>query len=102
MLDQLAEDVSKHNVIATVYIQSSSAGWTSRTRALEDHQQRSLSVITESEVAQGVAAMAESGRWGKTLACAGIIATAELSTELSITDILETHSRSARNFRGLR
>jgi predicted TIM-barrel fold metal-dependent hydrolase len=98
MLEDLARDIvqSGHNITHTCYMQSSSAGWVRSSGPQE------LRVAGESEFAQGVAAQAESGKYGSTLVCAGIVATADLLLGSDIDPVLAEHQKVSRNFRGLR
>src|SRR5947199_313466 len=66
----LADTGSGHNITATVYLE-----WLSMYRAggLE-----AMRPVGEVEFANGVAAMAASGAYGKTRVCAGIVAYADL------------------------
>lgn len=99
MLDEIAEDCnsSGHNITKTVYIQSSSAGW-SRLDG-PDH----LRPVTEVEVMQGIAAMADSGLYGPTRVCSGIVGTVDLLLdEAQVEEVLRAQMAAARNFRGVR
>lgn len=57
-------------------MQSSSAGW---SRPDESGAVVGSGVVEETTVAQGIAAMAASGKYGPTRACAGIVATCHLT-----------------------
>ena len=130
MLDAIAAEIndSGHNVVATVYMQSASAGW------LDPGRVGALAAVAESEVAQGVHAMARTGRWGEQTrgVCSAIISTGDLllqqqqqqrplaapSAGLDVCDgdgtgfhccteaeadvVLAAHCAAAPNFRGLR
>src|SRR5499433_3624393 len=63
--DLLADSGSGHNITATVYLE-----WLSMYRA---HGLAELRPVGEIEFANGVAAMAASGTYGKTKVCAGIV-----------------------------
>jgi len=66
LLPELLADLgSGHNITATVYLQ-----WLSMSRATGVAK---LRPVGEIEFANGVAAMAASGTYGKTQACAGIV-----------------------------
>src|SRR2546427_12397575 len=69
--DLLADTGSGHNVTATVYLE-----WLSMYRAGGPHE---LRPVGEVEFANGVAAMAASGAYGKTRVCAGIVGYADLA-----------------------
>eukprot|EP01062_Namystynia_karyoxenos_P048962 TRINITY_DN37402_c0_g1_i3.p1 TRINITY_DN37402_c0_g1~~TRINITY_DN37402_c0_g1_i3.p1 ORF type:complete len:364 (+),score=69.87 TRINITY_DN37402_c0_g1_i3:66-1157(+) len=98
MLEELAADVewSGHNVTHTVYMQSASAGW------LRSGGPEELRVVGETEVIQGVAAMAESGLYGACRCCAGIVATVDMALGEGVRPVLTEHMKVARNFRGVR
>ena len=71
LLDQLLADTgSGHNIVATVYLECRSM-----YRADGPNE---MKPVGETEFVNGVAAMAASGLYGKTLACAGIVSHAEL------------------------
>ena len=82
-----APSLARHpSVVATCYMQSSSAAWLRRIETIGPpgpdapaglHE--ALRVVGESEFAQGVAAMAESGKYGVARVNAGIVATVDLS-----------------------
>jgi L-fuconolactonase len=69
--DLLADTGSGHNIVATVYLE-----WLSMYRAAGPVEMRPVGEI---EFANGVAAMAASGTYGKTKVCAGIVGYADLS-----------------------
>ncbi len=69
--DLLADTGSGHNIIATVYLE-----WLSMYRADGPAE---MAPVGEVEFANGVAAMAASGDYGKTKVCAGIVAYADLA-----------------------
>jgi predicted TIM-barrel fold metal-dependent hydrolase len=98
MMEEIAKDIAQsgHNITHTCYMQSSSAGW-KRSSGPEE-----LRVAGESEFAQGIAVQAESGKYGKTLVCAGIVSTANMLLGEDIEPVLEEHMQVSRNFRGLR
>ena len=68
LIEELSADATRsgHRVVATVYMQSASAGW---RRSLGEP---ALRVVGETEFAQGVAVAAESGKCGSTLINHGI------------------------------
>jgi hypothetical protein len=111
MLDELADEIvnSGHNVVATVYMQSTSAGWLLAAAPASDPSDPSdatgaFRCVGECEVMQGIAAQAESGRFGLARICAGIVGTVHPlpSDEAGAGQVLDAHMRSARNFRGIR
>jgi predicted TIM-barrel fold metal-dependent hydrolase len=77
-------------------MQSSSAGW--RRRGGDEK----LKVVGESEFAQGVAVQAETGKYGKSLVCAGVVATADMLLGEHIDEVLAEHEKVCRNFKGIR
>eukprot|EP01065_Artemidia_motanka_P045035 TRINITY_DN651_c0_g1_i1.p1 TRINITY_DN651_c0_g1~~TRINITY_DN651_c0_g1_i1.p1 ORF type:complete len:307 (+),score=109.93 TRINITY_DN651_c0_g1_i1:205-1125(+) len=98
MLQQHAADVrdSGHLVTDSVYMQSRGAGWL--RRGGDDEPMR---VVGETEVMQGIAAMAESGKYGACNCCAGIVGTVDMMLGDGVRAVLQEHMRS-RNFRGVR
>jgi predicted TIM-barrel fold metal-dependent hydrolase len=77
----LADTNSGHNIIATVYLE-----WLSMYRAGGPVEMRP---VGEVEFANGVAAMAASGTYGKTKVCAGIVGYADLSLGGAVEKVLE-------------
>ena len=74
MIEELAADVScGHNIVSTVYMQSTTAGW-ARADGPEG-----MKPVGESELMQGVAVMGESGLYTKCRVAAGIIGTVDLT-----------------------
>lgn len=108
---ELAADTgSGHNVVATCYMQSSSAGWLRRA-AVDPSVPAAAAVaaatagrvVGESEVAQGLASMAETGKYGPALVNAGIVGTVDLEAGPDVVRaVVAEHRRAARNFRGVR
>eukprot|EP00746_Dinoflagellata_sp_MGD_P032263 gnl/MRDRNA2_/MRDRNA2_17678_c0_seq2.p1 gnl/MRDRNA2_/MRDRNA2_17678_c0~~gnl/MRDRNA2_/MRDRNA2_17678_c0_seq2.p1 ORF type:complete len:337 (+),score=56.74 gnl/MRDRNA2_/MRDRNA2_17678_c0_seq2:167-1177(+) len=97
MMDELSDDLNcGHRILKTVYVQSSSAGW-SRAEGCD-----SMKPVGESELAQGIAVMGESRMYGPACVCAGIIATANLMLGSDVEPVLREHMRVSRNFRGIR
>jgi len=66
----LADIEAGHNIVATVYLE-----WLSMYRAAGPNEMRP---VGEVEFANGIAAMAASGTYGKTKVCAGIVGYADL------------------------
>jgi L-fuconolactonase len=59
--------------------------------------------VGETEFVNGVAAMAASGLYGKTLACAGIVSTAELLAGADVGRVLDAHMQAGgARFKGIR
>jgi L-fuconolactonase len=96
LLPELLADVqSGHNVESTVFVDCTAfyrAGVPER-----------MSFIGETEFANGVAAMAASGRYGKVLACEGIVSRADLTEGARVREVLEAHILAGNGrFRGIR
>ena len=101
--DLLADTNSGHNIIATVYLE-----WLSMYRATGPAE---MKPVGEIEFANGVAAMAASGGYGKTQVCAGIVGHADLAIGGAVEKVLEAqilagggqvgHSGAGR-FKGIR
>jgi len=97
MIEELAADVNcGHNVVSTVYMQSTTAGW-ARADGPEE-----MKPVGESELMQGVAVMGESGLYTKCRVAAGIIGTVDLTLGAAVEPVLLAHRAVARNFRGIR
>ena len=96
LLDQLLEDTgSGHNIVATVYLEC-------RSMYRADGPTE-MKPVGETEFVNGVAAMAASGLYGKTLACTGIVSTAELLLGADVGRILDAHSQAGgARFKGIR
>ena len=96
LVDEIAEDMnSGHNVVATVFVDCFSM----YTEGVTDGSE----TVGETTFAQGVAAMAESGAWGKTRLCAGIISRVNLALgPEKVERYLREHMAAGKNFRGIR
>jgi len=91
----LADTGSGHNITATVYLE-----WLSMYRA---GGPEALRPVGEVEFANGVAAMAASGTYGKTQACAGIVGYADLSLGAEVENVLRAQvAAGGGRFRGIR
>ena len=91
----LADTNSGHNIVATVYLE-----WLSMYRAAGPAE---LRPVGEVEFANGVAAMAASGTFGKTRVCAGIVGTADLLLGAAVEKVLEAEiAAGGGRFRGIR
>jgi predicted TIM-barrel fold metal-dependent hydrolase len=91
----LADTGSGHNIVATVYLE-----WLSMYRAAGPVEMRP---VGEVEFANGVAAVAESGTFGKTKVCAGIVAYADLMLGAQVERVLEAMIMAGGGrFRGIR
>jgi predicted TIM-barrel fold metal-dependent hydrolase len=77
----LADTGSGHNITATVYLE-----WLSMYRAQGPAE---MKPVGEVEFANGVAAMAASGVYGKTRVCAGIVGYADLALGGAVEKVLE-------------
>jgi predicted TIM-barrel fold metal-dependent hydrolase len=96
LLPELLGDIgSGHNVERTVFVEC-----TAFYRAEGPPAQR---VIGETEFVNGAAAMAASGRYGKALACAGIVGYADLTSGAAVEPVLAAHVAAGNGrFRGIR
>jgi predicted TIM-barrel fold metal-dependent hydrolase len=93
--DLLADTGSGHNITATVYLE-----WLSMYRASGFEAMRP---VGEVEFANGVAAMAASGAYGKTQVCAGIVGYADLMLGARVEPVLEAMlTAGGGRFRGIR
>jgi L-fuconolactonase len=92
--DLLADLVSGHNVVATVFLQ---CGWMYRKDGPADFRP-----VGETEVVNAVAVLSATGAYGKPRACAGIVGFADLrSPELDA--VLDAHiAAGGGHFRGIR
>jgi L-fuconolactonase len=91
----LADTGSGHNVTATVYLE-----WLSMYRARGPAE---LRPVGEVEFANGVAAMAASGIYGRTQVCAGIVGYADLALGDAVAPVLEAMIQAGGGrFRGIR
>jgi predicted TIM-barrel fold metal-dependent hydrolase len=96
LLPELLADLgSGHNVTATVYLE-----WLSMYRGTGPTD---LRPVGEIEFANGVAAMAASGTYGKTQVCAGIVGYADLTLGAAVEKVLEAMIMAGGGrFRGIR
>ena len=96
--DLLADTNSGHNVVATVYLE-----WLSMYRATGPAE---MKPVGEIEFANGVAAMAASGTYGKTRVCAGIVGHADLGIGGAVEKVLEAQIQAGGGpggrFKGIR
>src|SRR3954467_8228873 len=82
LLPELLDDTGTgHNIVATVYLE-----WLSMYRQDGPVEMRP---VGEVEFANGVAAMAASGVYGKTRVCAGIVGHADLTLGSNVAKVLE-------------
>jgi predicted TIM-barrel fold metal-dependent hydrolase len=96
MIEEMADDIaSGHNVIATVYVDCRSMYRASGPEAFRP--------VGEVEFANGVAAMAASGAYGKALICAGIVSHVNLLLGDGAKAVLEAEIAAGNGrFRGIR
>jgi len=96
LLDELLADTgSGHKVIGTVYVE---CGAMYRADGPAE-----LKPVGETEFVNGVAAMAASGVYGETRACAGIVGHADLTRGAQAREVLEAHlAAGGGRFRGIR
>jgi predicted TIM-barrel fold metal-dependent hydrolase len=95
LLDEfLADAASGHDVRATVFVECG-AFYRAQADAL-------MAPLGEVEFANGIAAMAASGAFGKTRVCAGIVGTADLTVGADAARVLDAHMAATERFRGIR
>jgi L-fuconolactonase len=97
LLEELLADTGEgHNVVATVFVEC--------TAFYRAHGPQALRPVGETEFVNGQAAMAASGRYGDTLACAGIVGMADLTLPPDTVDeVLAAHIAAGNGrFRGIR
>ncbi|MCC7267740.1 MAG: hypothetical protein IT546_10430, partial [Caulobacteraceae bacterium] len=96
LLDELLVDTgSGHNIVATVFVECGAM--------YREGGPDVLKPIGETEFVNGVAAMAASGRYGATRACAGIVGRADFTLGDGVAGQLEAHIAAAPGrFRGVR
>src|SRR5215472_11172344 len=91
----LADTASGHNITATVYLE-----WLSMYRTQGPVE---LRPVGEVEFANGVAAMAASGTYGRTQVCAGIVGYADLALGAPVEKVLQAMIEAGGGrFRGIR
>ena len=91
----LADTRDGHNITATVYLE-----WLSMYRAQGPVE---LRPVGEVEFANGVAAMAASGTYGRTQICAGIVGYADLTVGAPVEKVLQAMIQAGGGrFRGIR
>ncbi len=96
LLPQLLADLGTgHNITATAYLE-----WLSMYRAAGPTE---LRPVGEIDFANGIAAMAASGTYGKTQVCAGIVGYADLTLGAPVETVLEAMiAAGGGRFRGIR
>ena len=91
----LADCASGHNVEASVFLQCHSM--------YRAHGPREMRPVGETEFVAGIAAMSDSGGYGKTRVAAGIVGYADLTKGDWVEPVLEAHIRAGGGrFRGVR
>ena len=95
MPDLLADTATGHNIVATVFVQCRAfhkAGGPEELRP-----------VGETQFVAGVAAMSESGQYGKTRICEGIVGHADMLLGTKVEPVLEAHVKAGNGrFRGIR
>lgn len=96
LLDELLADTgSGHRIVATVFVECRSMYRAGGPAAMKP--------VGETEFVGGVAAMAASGLYGETLACAGIVSHADLRQGAAVDALLQAHVAAGNGrFRGIR
>jgi predicted TIM-barrel fold metal-dependent hydrolase len=95
LLDLLADTGSGHNIESTVFVEC--------TAFYRADAPPELAVVGETEFVNGPAAMAASGRYGTTRACAGIVGYADLTRGAVVDIVLAAHVAAGNGrFRGIR
>jgi predicted TIM-barrel fold metal-dependent hydrolase len=96
MLDEVLADIQTgHNVVSTVFIE--------HLAMFRAYGPDEMKYVGEVEFANGIAAMAASGLYGKTRVAAGIIGYADLSTGARVRRVIEAEMNAApERFRGIR
>jgi L-fuconolactonase len=95
LAELLADTNSGHNIVATVYLE-----WLSMYRAGGPAE---MKPVGEVEFANGVAAMAASGTYGKTKVCDGIVGYADLALGGAVEKVLEAQIQAGGGrFKGIR
>lgn len=96
LLPELLADLGQgHRVESTVYMECGAF--------YNAHATKALAPVGETEFVTGVAAMADSGRYGAVRACAGIVGFADLTLGVGVDEVLAAHVRAGGGrFRGIR
>lgn len=96
MIDEITADLnSGHNIVSTVFIE--------HLAMFRNHGPDEMKYVGEVEFANGIAAMAASGLYGKTKVAAGIVGYADLTMGQAVRPVLEAEMRAAPDrFRGIR
>ncbi len=96
LLPELLDDIGHgHKVESTVFVEC--------TAFYSAYASDEMKYVGETEFVTGVAAMADSGRYGATRACRGIVSRADLAQGASVGKVLDAHIRAGGGrFRGIR
>ncbi len=96
LCEEIVDDIrgSGHNVLQTVFAQ---CGAFYRVAGPEP-----MRCVGETEFAQGIFAMSNSGIYGDTRLCAGIFGSADLRLGAGVEPVLQAHMAASPNFRGVR
>ena len=96
LLDDILDDTNTgHNIVSTVFVQCRAFHRASGEDAMRP--------VGETEFVAGVAAMSDSGAYGPTRICEGIVGHADLTLGTDVERVLEAHQKAAGGrFRGIR
>jgi L-fuconolactonase len=96
LLDELLADItaSGHHIVGTGFMQCQAMDRADGPPPLRP--------VGETEFANGIAAMAASGRYGATRVCAAIIGHADLRLGDAVAEVLHAHLAASPRFRGIR
>ena len=96
LLDEFLADCNTgHNIVGSVFLQCHSM--------YRKDGPAQVKPVGETEFVAGIAAMSDSGGYGKTKVCAGIVGYADLTAGDWVTPVLEAHIRAGGGrFRGVR
>jgi predicted TIM-barrel fold metal-dependent hydrolase len=95
MPDLLADTGSSHNIVATVFVQCRAFHKASGPVEMRP--------VGETQFVAGVAAMSESGIYGETRVCEGIVGHADMTLGSRVEPVLEAHVAAGNGrFRGIR
>jgi predicted TIM-barrel fold metal-dependent hydrolase len=96
LVDDFRADIERgHDIRATVFVECGSFYRRSGAELMKP--------VGEVEFANGVAAMAASGTYGRTLICAGIVGGADMRLGAEVARVLDAHmAASPERFRGIR
>jgi predicted TIM-barrel fold metal-dependent hydrolase len=96
LLDDILADINTgHNIVSTVFVQC-------RAFHRADGEE-AMKPVGETEFVAGVAAMSDSGAYGATRLCEGIVGHADLNLGAGVERVLEAHQRAGGGrFRGIR